>query len=168
MEIWKEIEGFEGLYEISSFGRVKSLSRRYKGGYGKDRLKKERILKSVSYLGTYLCVCLRKDNKNHHSRVHQLVAAAFLNHKAQGHKIVIDHINNNKFNNRVENLQIITQRENGTKDRVSNSGINRVSFHKATGKFMAYYHVNGKQVYLGVFKCKYEAHKVVEKALSLL
>lgn len=91
MEIWKDIEGFEGLYQVSDEGRVKSLK------YGK-----EKILKGGKARG-YLIVQLCKDGKQVMKFIHRLVAEAFLpnpNHLPQ-----INHKDEDKTNNNVLNLE---------------------------------------------------------------
>lgn len=70
MEIWKDIDGYEGLYQISNEGNVKSLNYSHTG--------KERLLKPASNRGGYLHVQLCKDGKVKHHTVHRLVAQAFI------------------------------------------------------------------------------------------
>ena len=77
-EIWKDIEGYEGLYQVSNLGRVKSLSRLVdKGKYG-TIYTKERILKNQKVNVNYLFVILSKDGKHKNMTVHRLMAKAFL------------------------------------------------------------------------------------------
>ena len=94
-EIWKDIEGFEGLYKVSNLGNVKSLNYRRTG--------KERILKGRKDGNGYLLVNLSKNNIIKTHKIHRLVAAAFCeNH--HGYKEV-NHINEDKADNRAENLE---------------------------------------------------------------
>jgi len=109
--IWKDVKGYEGSYEISSTGLVKSLKRLETVG----RLVNEKILKAGVNERGYKVVVLRKDNKSKTRKVHQLVAESFLNHKPCGLKLVVDHIDNDKLNNNVENLQLLTNGENISK-----------------------------------------------------
>ena len=100
MEIWKDIEGYEGLYQVSSLGRVKRL-------YKND---KEKILKLMSDRYGYLRVNLYKEGKRKQSKVHRLVAKAFipnLDNKSQ-----VNHRDEDKTKNRVENLEWATSKEN--------------------------------------------------------
>jgi hypothetical protein len=102
MEIWKSIKGYEGIYEISNYGRVSSLPRKY--------LPKGKILDyGVNNIG-YPRVNLCKNGKVKPYLVHRIIAKAFIpnpNNKPQ-----INHINGIKTDNRLENLEWTTQSEN--------------------------------------------------------
>lgn len=101
-EIWKDIEEYEGLYKISNLGRVKSCKLIHKG--------KEKILRqSLTYKG-YLQVCLSKNNKQKTFRVHRLVAKAFIPNISN--KPQINHIDSNKQNNEISNLEWVDNGEN--------------------------------------------------------
>lgn len=100
-EIWRDIAGYEGRYQVSNKGNVKSLH--YRGHYG------EKIMKPVKHHSGYLIIQLgRKPRKIH--LVHQLVAKAFIP-PVEGKKLV-NHIDGNKRNNCVENLEWVTYKEN--------------------------------------------------------
>ena len=109
-ENWKPIKDFEGYYEISSFGRVKSLNRVIETSNGINKKIKERILKSSKNSNGYLIVKLKKNNKPKIFKVHRLVAEAFIPNP-EG-KPYIDHINTIRTDNRVSNLRWVTQKEN--------------------------------------------------------
>ena len=102
-EIWKDVEGYEGLYEVSSYGRVKSLN--YNGCKGKVR-----ILKQTFNDKGYLRVGLSKDGKTKTLKTHRLVAIAFIPNVEN--KPEIDHVNTMPTDNRVENLRWVTRIEN--------------------------------------------------------
>lgn len=102
-EVWKDIKGYEGLYQISNLGRVKSLKK--KGNY------KERILKYHIINKGYCRLHLFKQNKSKGFLVHSLVLNTF-KPNLDKNKTQIDHINGIKTDNRVENLEWVTPKEN--------------------------------------------------------
>lgn len=167
-EIWKDIIGYEGYYQVSNLGRIKSLERRVRTGRG-DRLVKERILKLCNDAYGYVIVPLNKQGKLKTIKVHKLVAIAFLNHIPCGHKEVVDHINHNKKDNSVDNLRLVTQRENANLKHIkSSSKYTGVSWYKRYGKWKAYILIKGKLKHLGYFKKEYEAHLAYKAALNKL
>lgn len=108
-EIWKPIKGFEGYYEISDKGRVKSLGRLVLRRTSNIHTK-EKILKLPPCKNGYIVTHLHKDGKAYHSYVHRLVADAFLPNPYN--KTEIDHIDTDRSNNKVENLRWCTRSEN--------------------------------------------------------
>jgi hypothetical protein len=98
-EVFVPIKGYEGLYEISNYGNVKSL-----------KFNKERIMRNRKVTGGYLEVELYRDSVSKACRVHRLVGDAFLE-KFEG-KIVINHKDGNKENNHVSNLEWCTYSHN--------------------------------------------------------
>ena len=101
-EIWKDIPEFEGIYEVSNMGRIRSLSRIVRSGRG-NRINPTVILKPAIGQWGYEQVCLRKDGKKYTKRVNRLVAQAFIpnpNNLPQ-----VNHIDGDKTNNCVDNLE---------------------------------------------------------------
>jgi hypothetical protein len=91
----------------------------------------------------------------------------FLNHKPDGHKLVVDHIDNDKSNNRRENLQIITSRENSSKDKKGyTSKYVGVCWNTQINKWQSRIMINGKVKYLGSFDRETEASKTYEHELK--
>lgn len=111
-EVWEDIKGYEGLYQISNLGKVKSLARkRYCGHkYSKPQLRKGRILKQhYDYLG-YKRVRLSKNQKTKTLTLHRLLAINFIENPYN--KPNINHIDGDKSNNDLNNLEWCTQKEN--------------------------------------------------------
>ena len=92
MEQWKDIEGYEGLYQICNDGKVKSLERYIKHSKGGLKLWKERILKPSLQKGGYLFIVLSKEGKTIPKTNHLLVWDHFGSGKRNGHKLQVDHI----------------------------------------------------------------------------
>jgi len=155
-EIWKEVKGYECLYEISNLGRVKSLEK---------NSKPERIIKphigDRGYKAVNLCKCGIQKTK----RIHQLVAIAFLNHTPCGHKLVVDHIDNDPLNNRVDNLQVITHRENTSKDRKGGTS-KYIGVKQMKTKWEASIFIDGRGIYLGLFKNEIDASNAYINSLE--
>ena len=117
-EIWKDIEGFEGMYQVSNMGNVKSLNYNHTG--------KEKILKGrdtgIGYLQLHLC----KDGKIKNYFVHQLVATAFCENQ-EGYTEV-NHINEDKSDNRADNLEWCSRQYNVEYSKAKAIiGINKIS-----------------------------------------
>ena len=110
-EIWKDIEGYEGKYQVSNYGRVKSLERtvRCDRGY---RIIPERIRKARKNNYGYLQLNLYKDGKIKSYKIHRLVAQAFLENSDNLPEV--NHIDENKQNNYVENLEWCSKSYNMT------------------------------------------------------
>ncbi len=110
MEEWKDIKGYEGLYQISNLGRVKSLARYVNRKYNSQRLVKERILSIGDNGNGYCNVCLTKKCSKKTEKVHQLVAQAFIDNPNNYPEI--NHSDGNKANNKIENLIWCTRSQN--------------------------------------------------------
>ena len=109
-EIWKNIKEFEGIYQISNLGRIKSIERQVSNGKG-QRIITDKILKYRIWNNKYYQVKLSKKGKVTTHYVHRLVAETFITNEDKN-KNVINHIDNNGLNNIVENLEWCTQKEN--------------------------------------------------------
>ena len=151
-EIWKDIPGYNGMYQVSDLGRVKSFW-----------FNKIRILKAGKNKSGYYTVVLCKNKKQTSSDVHVLIAKSFLEHVPNGHEIVVDHIDNNKSNNKLSNLQLITHRLNTSKDR---KGLAGASFVKSRNKWISVIQIKGKLKNLGRFNTELEAHKEYKRILK--
>lgn len=110
-EKWRQIKGFEGLYEVSNLGNVRSLGRSYRMRNGKTRMHKGRILKPGRDGGGYEFVVLRKDGLSLNRKIHRLVADAFVSGRSSTANVV-NHIDENILNNRADNLEWCTEEYN--------------------------------------------------------
>lgn len=109
-EIWKDIEGYEGLYQVSNFGRVQSLDRVVNSKRGWSKFVKGRELRLAKHHYGYSQVSLLKNNRSKSAWVHSLVAKAFLPNP-KGYPM-INHIDEDKSNNLVTNLEWCDARHN--------------------------------------------------------
>ena len=128
-EIWKDINGYEGLYQVSNLGRVK-------------RITTGRVLKPLNHANGYLMVKLSKNSIVYTKTVHRLVAEAFIPNPE--HKSEINHIDENKTNNNVSNLEWMTRKENinhGTRtERMSKTqSIPIIAINIKTGESKEFY-----------------------------
>jgi len=168
-EIWKPVKGYEGLYQVSNLGRVKSLERIVERSNGSKQTINERILKGVLNSAKYLHLNLCNQGVIKSKLIHQLVAESFFNHKPCGHKLVVNHINFDRTDNRVQNLEIVTQRENTNQKHLnSSSDYVGVCWNKSAKKWKAYIVVDGRLKYLGLFTDEYQAHLAYQSALAEL
>ena len=109
-ELWKKIEGYEKRYQVSSFGRVKSVGRYSRNGVKGRRWREPKAMLTSSNGIGYIKVGLTKNTKQLNMYVHRLVALAFIPNPRN--KPEVNHIDGNKNNNRVTNLEWLTSREN--------------------------------------------------------
>lgn len=107
IEIWKDIKGYEGYYQVSNMGRVRSLDRIVGK---KRRLYKGRVIMERTHDNGYKFVRLNKDNRFYQPLIHRLVAKAFIPNPEN--KPTVNHIDENKKNNCVDNLEWATYKEN--------------------------------------------------------
>ena len=109
-EIWKDIRDYEGLYQISNIGQVKSLKRMVVRNNNRPQLVEEKILKPTVNKNGYMFICLYKNGVKKRCQVHRLVAEAFYGEIPKG--MQVNHINEIKTHNRLENLNLMTPKEN--------------------------------------------------------
>jgi hypothetical protein len=144
-EIWKDIEGYEGLYKISSFGSVFSVR--------VNRL----LLENIHHSG-YKYVILHKNNQRKYFAISRLVATHFLPNLEN--KQQVDHIDRDPLNNHISNLRWATSGENSRNKssyKNSSSKYKGVSFSKTKKKWISMLSINNKDNFLGYFYCEKEA-----------
>jgi len=115
MEIWKDIEEYNGDYQVSNLGRIKSL-----------KFRKEKILKSRKSNNRYFYIRLWKNRKSKNKYIHDLMFETFNNYKLKSDECV-HHINKNKSDNNLDNFQLMTNSEHMN---LHNSGENHPMYGK--------------------------------------
>ena len=153
MEIFKNIPNYKNLYQVSNLGNVKNL-------------RSNLILTQSSSNGYKIVRLFDNIGKGKTFRIHQLVAMAFLNHIPNRYELVVDHINNNPLDNRLENLQLITNRLNCSKDR--NRDLPPGVYRRPNGKFRVTTSINGKYKSLGTFSTVEEASNAYQEFIKLI
>lgn len=169
-ETWLPIKGFEGSYEISSHGRVKSLSRVVRHYSGSDKITNEKILKpsicgsrkNNLYVRVVLCV-----NRNLKTfLIHRLIGEAFIPNPKN--LPCLNHKDKNGLNNKVENLEWVSARENMCHRTLGRKKFSKyLGVHRAEkGRWSASIYINKKSIYLGHFDDEKEAGKAYTRALK--
>lgn len=156
METWETITEFN-QYEVSNYGNIRHV------------LNKKNLILQKDKKGYLRIKFYNKKSKAKKTiRVHILVAKYFLKHDTdKSLKLVIDHIDNNKSNNHFSNLQIITNRENCSKDKPNKtSKYVGVSYDKFRNKWAAEIRENKKRHKLGRFNNEYDAHIAYQNKLK--
>lgn len=147
-EVFKLINGFNGMYSVSNLGNVRNEF-------------KDIQLKPRNTGKGYMIVTLYKQGKPKHYKVHRLVMSAFVGES----KLQVDHINGNRGDNRLENLRYCTPRQNKV---FSVSKVNTTSKYNGVcarkEKWISSCTINGKPKYLGTFNCEFAAHVAYVRA----
>ena len=153
-EEWRDVIGFEGHYQVSNKGNVRSMDRYV--GYkikGKIRIAKSAIKIPHINRGGYYQVNLFKDGKYKTKVVHRMVAEAFIENI--GEKDQVNHIDGNKTNNNVENLEWCTNSENAFhSSHILKNGLQPINQYDLNGKFIASYEgIRDASAKTGVARC---------------
>ena len=140
MEEWRDIEGYEGLYQISSLGRVKSFPRPTTPGG---------ILKTIKRKDGYCSIKLSKNGKVKKVLVHRLVAKAFIPNT--NNLPIINHKDENPLNNNVDNLEWCDNKYNGNygtvKERIGQASRKRIKYRDSLGRFCKGDDLNGNSMF---------------------
>lgn len=161
-EKWKDISGYDGIYQISNKGNVKSIDRTIiqwcKHNKYIERLIKGKPLTATDNGYGYLIVSLNKNNKRKNHYIHRLVAEHFIGKIDEGY--VINHKDYDKYNNTADNLEIVTQKENIIHSIPNMEGPNR-RFKDYKKRYIRYrsnrYEVTVKKEYIGTYRTLQEA-----------
>ena len=133
MEYWKDVPDYEGFYQASNYGRIKSLARIIQDKNGFKKRISERVLKQSISKDGYCLVSLHKAGNSTVYKVYQLVAKIFIDNTEN--KETVNHIDENKLNNHIKNLEWATRKEqanHGTRtQRSSNNRLNHPNQSKA-------------------------------------
>lgn len=165
-EEWRPVVGYEGLYEVSNLGRVRSVTTKIPGKDGRTCARKGRILKHT--IGDYARVAPSKNGVPATKKVCRLVAEAFFGPPLGR---VVDHIDRNRLNDAASNLRWATVSENAmnSKRPINNtSGLKGVSWDKVNEKWLVVLTHQGVQRHIGRFCDKDAAHRAyMEHARAL-
>lgn len=169
-EEWRPVVGYEGLYEVSSFGSLKSLSRNVPYINTTKYIKGVTIKQSPNGYGYFSCsLCVNGIATCR--QVHQLVAESFLGHVPSRDLLVVDHVNGNRTDNRAINLRIVTTRENTStcfrknRNKYTSKYVG-VNWHKGHGKWQSRITYSKKSYNLGFYDIEEDASNIYELALS--
>lgn len=157
-EVFKDVPNYEGYYQVSNLGRVKSLNY--------NRTNKPKIMRVGIDKDGYGLYGLSINGVRKTFKAHHLVLMAF-NPKEWINRgtNVVDHIDNKKLNNNLDNLQIISRRLNGSKDRRGSSkytGVVKTNHNT----FISQININKEHYYLGSFKTELQAHEAYQNKLK--
>ena len=157
-EIWKDIEEYDDCYQISNLGNIRSLK------FGKERILKLAVSGSGSKSksnGGYKFAVLMCNGKRKIAYTHTLVWDYFGNKSRDGRKLQVDHIDGDKTNNVITNLQLLTTRDNVSKGYIGKKTTSQyvgVSWDRDAGNWMSRIWIDGKSKYFGLFDNEYAAH----------
>lgn len=170
---WKPVfyNGLETNIELTKNGYFKKVPKDFYG-ICKGNNKLNFIIKNykeVKHLNNgYVRIAIKVKNIGFKKvYFHQLVASVFLNYKFNGFNNVVDHIDSNTLNNNLENLRVISQRENCSKEKTIKKGLPvGVSFNKERNNYSASIYIKPNKIKLGRFKTIEEASNAYQNALS--
>ena len=164
-------EGNETNVEITEFGNIRRIEKSWHGkGKGSKSIfygdvnTENKKLQTSGYFSIGIAI---KNVGSKYLLVHQIKAIHFLNYKLGNRKLVIDHIDSNKVNNCLNNLRVVSMRENSSKEVTIKSGL-PTGVRKKGNSYESNIKINGKTVYLGSFKNIDLASKSYQNALNKL
>ncbi|HHX63157.1 MAG TPA: hypothetical protein GX707_20965 [Epulopiscium sp.] len=170
VEIWKDIPEYEGCYQASNLGRIRSLDRIVVDSRGGERFYRGGVMNGSVNKG-YRQTTLRINGIGRNFMFSQIIAMTFLGHKPDGHTLVVDHINGDRSDNRVSNLRIVTNRANTTicfrsNEESFSSEYAGVNWHENVSKWRSQIQHRGVKTHLGYYDTELEASNAYQSALS--
>jgi hypothetical protein len=166
-EIWKDIKGYEGLYQISSMGNIRSLDRVVTCINGREANYKGKSRKPS--ILEYRIISLSKGNKVAMKKISRLVALHFLSNP--DNKKLVNHKDGNKHNDNFMNLEWCSYSENSIHSfekglSLKKNKVSGVFYEKRRNKWAAYLYRNSKNIFIGRFKTEEEAVKARQKYIN--
>lgn len=151
-EIWKPAYGWESYYEVSNMGRIRRIERVIIKSNGRKNTYRAKELTPSKDSKGYFYIKVRDVGKNRNERrnirIHRLICATFLGPS----DLLVDHKNFDRTDNRLSNLQYVTDRENS--DRYHGiREMKHIYYDKKKNRWQSYIMINGKSVYVGSTKC---------------
>jgi hypothetical protein len=168
MENWTKVyyNGLETNIEVTKCGRVRRVR--------VDWMQRNTLIGEIDFSklkldkNNYKLISIQiKELKPKPIKVHQLISAAFLNYEFNGFNKVVDHIDSNPLNNNLNNLRVVSHRENMSKEKTLKSGL-PVGVHKQGKKYISQIQINKKCVYLGYYNTIEEASNAYQTKLKSL
>lgn len=154
MEIWKDVENYEGLYQVSNLGNIKSLKRIVKHKNGNQHTVHEKILRPIIDRDGYLRVSLAVEGLRPVFQIHRIVMLMFTGPS----ELQVNHIDGDRTNNRLSNLEYVTNISNINHRELKLNGKKRYGVYKLGEKWRIIISINNKRVSLGVHECKETAY----------
>lgn len=162
-EIWKDIPDTNGLYQVSSIGRIRSYNHK------EGRQPNPKIMKTSCDTKGYPLYKICQNGKGMTKKIHRLVAKVFID-DTKPH-LMVNHKDGNKKNNKVDNLEWVSSRENkthGMRMKQKSSTYPGVSFDKSRSKWNASLFFNSKHMYVGRFNAELDAYIAVVNKSKVL